>query len=290
MKLKRAALAAPVLAVALLATAGPVGPARATSPADVECIAHRGGNRWTPAHTEETADTYAAAIAAGVAEVEGDVHWSSTGYPYLLHDATMGLFAHPSVTLASISGTTATGPTYVSATGDQILSLYALRTMLVASPATRAQIELKTVLTDDQWTMLATRLDAIRGRVTITSFNRDTVQAAQVHGYRTGLLSGTPDVTTEAPTFVQDFATLDADDVAAHALVGVATQVYTPDTIADWNAAAAAGVTAIITDDPIGCATWATGPTSPAPSVRPTVPPVPPPSDPATEPVASPTS
>jgi glycerophosphoryl diester phosphodiesterase len=248
--------------VALLAIIGLVvgvigpAPATATAPANVTCIAHRGGDHWSPAHTEETAATYAAAITAGVPEVEGDARFTSTGYPYLLHDATLGLFGHSSTTLAAVSGTVATGPTYVSATGDQLLSLYSLREMLKVVP-TRLQLELKTTLTEPNWVMLASRLDPIKDKVTITSFNPDTVQAAQEHGYRTGYLSSTFSESTEAPTWVQDFATLEPDDVALHAARGVATQTWTIDTANDWDAAAAAGVTGIITNDPAACMVWA---------------------------------
>jgi glycerophosphoryl diester phosphodiesterase len=230
----------------------------ATAPADVRCIAHRAGNAWSPATTEQTAESYAAAIAAGVPEIESDVRFTSTGYPYLLHDANLTLFDHPTVPLSTVSGTTATGPTYVSATGAQLFSLYSARQLLLASPTTLAQFELKTVPTEANWTMLASRLDPIKDRVTLTSFNPVTIQAAQEHGYRTGYLSSTFSESTEAPTWVQDYATLEPDDVDIHARRGVATQTWTIDTEAEWDAAAAAGVTGIITNDPVACLEWST--------------------------------
>lgn len=241
---------------AVFAVGGLASPAVATLPADIICIAHRGGET---SHTEQTAFSYTTALTAGVPEVEGDVRWTSTGYPYMLHDSDMGLFGHPTVALSSISGSTATGPTYESVTGDKILSLYALRQQLVASPTTRTQLELKTVLTEAQWTMLATRLNPIKDRTTLTSFNKDTVQAAQEHGYRTGLLSSTFDETTEAPTFAINYNALEPDDVDIHKRVGVDTQTWTINTVAQWNDAASAGVTAIITDDPVGCMAWTEG-------------------------------
>lgn len=242
-----------LLAVAVLVGAGSVSPDSSAAASPITCIAHRGG---AGTHTEETATTYADALTAGVLEVEGDVRWTSTGYPYMLHDATMGLFAHPAVNLADISGTTATGTTYVSTSGDKLMSLYELRELILDHPGSRLQAELKTTLTTAQWTMLATRLDAIKSRVTLTSFSKPTIQAAQEHGYRTGLLSTVFDLTSEGPTFIQDFSTLEPDDVAVHASVGVDTQTYTIDTATDWDTAAAAGVTAIITNDPVGCRTW----------------------------------
>jgi hypothetical protein len=177
----------------------------------------------------------------------------------MLHNATLGLFGHPSVALADINGATATGPTYVSATGDKLLSLYALRQQLIDAPAVKAQFELKTVLTESQWDMLATRLDPIKDRTTITSFNKDTVQEAQIRGYRTGLLASTFDETTEAPIFAINFSALDPDNTALHKRRGVDTQTWTIDTETQWNEAASAGVTGIITNDPIGCMEWTQG-------------------------------
>ena len=221
------------------------------APSGVECIAHRGS---PTVNTESTAQTFADAIAAGAAELETDVRFTSTGYPYLLHDDHMGVFGAPTVLLANISGTTAVG--YTSGSGDHIMSLYELRQMLVANPTVKLQVELKTAPTVAQWAMLANRLDPIRGRTTVTSFSKATVQAAQEHGYRTGLLSSTFDPTTEAPVFIQSYSTLEPDDVAAHASVGVATQVWTIDTLSEWNAASAAGVVAVITNDLVGCLAW----------------------------------
>lgn len=222
----------------------------------ITCIAHRGGQST---HTEETAFTYDAAIAAEVPEIEGDVRFTKTGFPYLLHSANLALFGHPTVNLSKISGGTATGPTYVSATGDKLLSLFQLRQKLVASPSTKVQLELKTTLTEANWVMLADRLNPIRSRVTLTSFSKATVQAAQVHGYRTGLLSTAFSTTTEAPTFIVNFANLNAVGTLQHKLVGVATQTFTIDTVDQWDDAATAGVTGIITNNPVECLEWVAG-------------------------------
>lgn len=246
-----AAVAAAMLVVSAVADASPAH--------NVTCVAHRGGSHWLPAHTEQTEATWDQAIAANVPVVEGDIRFTSTGYPYLLHDATLGLYGHPTVALASVTGTTASGPTYVSATGDKIQSLYSARTKLLAAPGVRAELELKTVLDADDWAMLGTRLDSLRDRVTLTSFNKATVQAAQEHGYRTGLISSAAEATTEAPIYAIDFGALEPDDVAIHASVGVATETWTIDTVGQWDDAAAAGVTSIVTNDPAGCAVWAAG-------------------------------
>lgn len=248
-RLHRLALAAvAVFAFTVITQAG------ATAvPAPVQCIAHRGG---PTTHTEETEPTYEAALDAGVSEVEGDIRWTATGYPYMLHDATLGLFGHSSVAISSVSGTTLGGSTYISTSGDKIESLYALRQQILAHPGARLQAELKTVPTSEQWAMLATRLNPIKDVTTLTSFNADTVQEAQIRGYRTGLLASTFSETTEAPVFAQDFSTIEPDDVDIHKRRGVTTQAWTPDTESAWNDLASAGVTAIITNKPLDCIEW----------------------------------
>jgi glycerophosphoryl diester phosphodiesterase len=246
--------AATALALSVISPAGAGAVA-----APVECIAHRGG---ATTHTEETEPTYEAALDAGVPEVEGDIRWTSTGYPYMLHDATLGLFGHSSVAISSVSGTTLGGATYVSTSGDHIESLYALRQQILAHPGSKLQAELKTVLTSAQWTMLATRLDPIKDVTTITSFDPDTIQEAQIRGYRTGFLASTFSETTEAPIYAQDFSTIEPDDVDIHNRRGVTTQAWTPDTVSAWNDLRSAGVSAIITNKPLDCMTWSAAPLS----------------------------
>ncbi len=221
-----------------------------SDPPSITCIAHRGG---AGDHTESTAATFTAALDAGVTHWESDVRWSSTDYPYLLHDASLGVFGHPEIELADVSGATAT--MFVSPSGDHLMSLFELR-QLVAPTSVDLQLELKTPPTAEQWTMLASRLDPIRDRVTLSSFSPATVRAAQDHEYRTALLAATDSVTTLAPTFIVASTALSTADVSRHRAVGVDTQTYTLDTVTGWQDAASAGVTAIITNRPAACEAW----------------------------------
>jgi glycerophosphoryl diester phosphodiesterase len=242
---------AAVCAVLALAVITPAGAASA----DVACIAHRGGES---SHTEETLPTYADNIAAGVTEIEGDVRFTSTGYPMMLHDADLGEFGAPTLLLANLG--TGAAKSHESPTHDVIATLYEVRTLLLANPSVKAQLEMKETMTSAMWDMLASRVAVLGNRVTITSFSLTTVRQAQDRGYRTGLLSSTDSITTAAPTFIVDVANLESDDVARHSEAGVATQVYTPDTVTAWNTARAAGVSAIITNKPLECATWSATP------------------------------
>jgi glycerophosphoryl diester phosphodiesterase len=231
----------------LIANAAPAG----ATVVPVTCIAHR-GNPTT--HTEATMPTYNATLAAGLLHVDGDVRWSSTGYPYMLHNADMGLFGHPTVDLIDISGTTAVS--YLSGSGDHIASLYEVRTAILANPGSTLEMELKTVPTSAQWTTLGTRIDDIRSRVTVTSFNLATVRAAQDRGYRTAFLTSTVTTSTASGVIDQDFSTITAQSVSDLADVGVSTEAWTPNTSADWTALAGKGVTVMNTDDAAGCVTW----------------------------------
>jgi glycerophosphoryl diester phosphodiesterase len=226
-------------------------PADSAAP-PVECIAHRGGAHT--GHTEETIPAYRAALALPV-QVEGDIRWTATGIPVLLHDPDLGVFGAPGVNVAAVSTTTA--KTYRSPSGDVIATLYEVRQLLAATAGARAQLELKTALTAAQWVTLADRLNPVRVQVTITSFSLASVRAAQDHGWRTGLIGTGDTAATSAPIYVEASGNVDAASVARLRSVGVTTQAWTPDTPAAWDTAAAAGVSGVITDDPAGCRAWA---------------------------------
>lgn len=220
-------------------------------PAPVECIAHRGGE--LVGHVEETVPVYTAALDAGY-QIEGDVRFTRTGYPMMLHGPTLAVFGRPDLDLADLS--VGQAKSHEATTGDVMASLYDVRLLLIAQPVARAQFEIKETLSAAEWTMLAGRLAGLESRVTLTSFSLATVRAAQDRGYRTGLLASDDDVTTAAPVFAQNWTTIDSSSVAEHQAVGVQTQAWTPNTESAWDTVADAGVTAIITDKPAECTTW----------------------------------
>jgi glycerophosphoryl diester phosphodiesterase len=218
----------------------------------VECIAHRGGTGT--GHTEETNVVYTASMDAGVPEVEGDVRFTSTGYPMLNHDADLTQFGAPTLALSSLTQTQA--QSHTSASGDTMLSLWGLRTLLLSHPGTRLQVEMKETMTTAKWDMIDSRLAVVRDQVTITSFSLTTVRQAEDRGYRSAWLLAAPSSSTAAEVDVQDYTTITAAHVAALIAVGVSTQAYTPDSPADWTALAADGISALVTDDYSGCMVW----------------------------------
>jgi glycerophosphoryl diester phosphodiesterase len=246
------------VALVILAGLGSSAAPASAAPDGVSCIAHRGG--IVAGHSEETIPTYTSALTTMPdVEIEGDIRFSRTGYPMMLHNGHLGEFGAPTVLLADLS--VGQAKAFVAPTGDTMASLYDLRILLLAHPGARAQLELKEAMTPERWTMLASRIDVLRPRVTLTSFNINTVREAQDRGYRTGFLSSADHPTTAAPLFIQAWAQIDAASVQAHTDVGVQTQAYTPDTVAAWNTVLSAGVTAIITNQPAACLAWS-GPPS----------------------------
>jgi hypothetical protein len=236
-------------AVSVTASPAPriIRPAGGESFTVPECIAHR-GNVDNPSHTEETTGAYE--DSAPIAEtVEGDMRWSSSGYPAMLHDADLGVFGAPTKKLANLTLTQA--GSYESPTHDTIASLYAVRQVLVKYPNVGFQLEMKEDVPD--WEMLASRLDPIKSRVTLSSFSLTRVRDAQDHGYRTLYLTATDTGSTAAPTVAEDASAVDAGTVEALSKVGVNVQAYSPDTPALWDSLAAAGVTAMITNKPEAC-------------------------------------
>lgn len=234
-------------------------PPAGASTSSIECVAHR-GNPTT--HTEETMPTYTAILATDPDAIDGDIRFTSTDYPYMIHDATMGQFNHPSVDIADISGTTAVS--YLSDSGDHIASLYEVRQALLSSPDVKLEVELKTVPTSAQWVMLANRLGPIVNRTTVTSFNLNTVRTAQDNGYRTAWLVEAPTTSTAAPTVDENYASITAGEVSGLNDVGVNVEGWAPDPAhpdnsSDWNALLAKGVRTFNTDDEAGCMSWKVG-------------------------------
>jgi hypothetical protein len=226
-------------------------PSEAKAVFPIECIAHRGG--IVAGHSEETVPTYMVALAGGY-QIEGDIRFGRTGYPMMLHNATLGVFGRPDLELADLS--VGQAKDHEAPTGDVMATLYEVRVLMLAQPGARAQFELKETMSAAEWTMLATRLDGLESTVTLTSFSLATVRAAQDRGYRTGLLASDDSVTTASGVYAQEWSTIDAASVAAHRAVGVDTQAWTPDTEAAWDTMATAGVTAIITNKPTECTGW----------------------------------
>jgi glycerophosphoryl diester phosphodiesterase len=247
--LKGAAVGAIVAASAVICS----GPAGATS-GPVTCVAHRGAPE--PGRTEQTESVYTAAIADGAPVIDGDVRFSSTDYPYMLHNADMGLF-RSSTKLADITGTKAVS--YTAPDGSHIASLFDVREIVLDHPGVRLEVELKTVPTPAQWERLHSRLDPIGDRVTVTSFDLSTVRTAQDEGFRAGYLAKTPTTITASAYVSQDFATITTANVNRLSARGVEVAAWTPNDAGQWESLYGMGVRTINTDDVRSCLTWAEG-------------------------------
>lgn len=239
------------LALAMLA-----GPAQATGNPGAVCIAHR-GNPTT--HPEETIPTYDAALSAGWT-IDGDIRFTSTGYPMMLHDADLGLFGAPTVALDSVSQTVA--QSYHSASGDAVESLNSVKAQMTTYTGTFGEFELKVNPTSAEWTIFNTRLGGLKDRVLITSFDVPTVREAQDQGYRTAVLVSTDTSATTAGLVDENAPAITGAHVAAMQSVGVETEAWwlstdTTDNPTGWDALYAAGVRRFNTDDNAGCLTWA---------------------------------
>lgn len=232
----------------------PTSPASAAT--DILCIAHRGGDET--GHTEETIDTYRNSLDAGVPEVEGDIHFSSTGYPYLLHDTDMGVFDKDDVLLKDVSGTTA--KTYVSDEGDVIASLAEVADLLRQYPDASAQFELKeTPPSQKSWDLINARIGDMKDRVRLSSFAASRLATAKASGYRTIYATNVDVKTKVAPTVAQNSSTLSTANIRAYHALGMKVAVWTPGSVARWNVWKARGVDEIYTDHGVACTNWNLG-------------------------------
>jgi glycerophosphoryl diester phosphodiesterase len=248
----------PLVTALVIGLAALAGPAHATGNPDAVCIAHR-GNPTT--HPEETIPTYDDALSAGWT-IDGDIRFTSTGYPVMLHDANLGLFGAPTVAIASVTQTVA--QSYHSTSGDNVESLNSVKAQMISYPGTLGEFELKVVPTSAEWTIFNTRLGGLKDRVLITSFDVSAVRAAQDQGYRTALLVSTDTSSTAASLVDENAPAITSTHVADLASVGVATEAWwlstdTTDNTTGWDALYAAGVRRFNTDDNAGCLAWKAG-------------------------------
>lgn len=216
--------------------------------------AHKGASRE---YTQGTLRAFTTAYAEGARIWDTDVRFTRTGVPMILHDSTLVAFGS-SLRIADVAYTYA--KSLRASDGGQIMSLWDFTQAMQAYPSVVASIELKTAPTATQWQTIDARLKRLGARVIIGSFNGYTVRAAQVRGYRTGLIDSSGTLT---PTRVRSFGTTFYESLgvltptyAAELRAGGVSQVeaWTPDTAAGW-AKVPAGVVAI-TDDPAGWRTW----------------------------------
>ena len=208
--------------------------------------AHRGGRAG--GLVENTRDNFRRAAAGGSLQWETDVRFTSTNYPVLLHDEDLRRFGCPTVKIVSVSVPKARECAAVN--GQTLTTLYEFITDLEAFDA-QAMVELKTVPTAAQWTILETRLSPVRDRVVIESFLADALVAASQRGYQTAALSSTALTPARLPQgsdwYAPNWTALTDAGLAAMHAQGVKVVVWTPE-CADW-ARLPTGVDALISDD-----------------------------------------
>nr|CAA9339366.1 MAG: hypothetical protein AVDCRST_MAG46-1908 [uncultured Nocardioidaceae bacterium] len=159
------------------------GPAEAASTAR-PVWAHRGGTGH--GHVENTRANFRAAAREGSRRWETDVRFTRSGTPVLLHDARLGVFRCPDV---SISRVTLTRARKCHAGNGQTINTLAEFAQDVRSYRARAWVELKTRPTARQWQRLNNSLGSLRGRVVIQSFLGGACEAASSRGYVTAFLT-----------------------------------------------------------------------------------------------------
>jgi glycerophosphoryl diester phosphodiesterase len=285
------------VAVALTLTPGPatapvVKPAGWNGTA-YTIVAHRCNGS---VYTEQTSVGCVKAAAKGATYLEGDIRFTSTGIPVMLHNPDMGVFGAPSVLIANITTTQAFQ--YVSPLNQNIMTLQQFKDLAVATDSDMV-VEPKVRPTAAQWDAIDARLGGIKDRVLMNSFDRLTIADAAARGYTWLGMSTTNDPTFPLPVGLdvvfENAANIDAATVAAVKAAGAEVWCYVCDDPTSWAAMAALGVTGFSTDDHAGAQVWAlANPTPPAasPTTRPptttttttTTPPTtdPPPPPPAT--------
>lgn len=194
--------------------------------------AHRGG---TSAYVENTQANFRDAAAHGTRTWETDVRWTKatagtpSGFPVLLHDPDLRRFGCPTVLITTV---TVTQARTCHAPNGQTLTTLAQFTGDLATYEAVAFVELKTTLTAAQWSMLATRLSPVAGRVTVASFTAATLTAASGRGYTTQYLTSTAKTPAQLPAgtdwYAPAYATLTAAQVTAMRSARVRVVPWTP--------------------------------------------------------------
>jgi glycerophosphoryl diester phosphodiesterase len=232
---------------------------------------HRGDRADAP---ENTIPAFEAAFASGLQIVETDVQLTADGFPVLLHDPTVdrttdGAGAVADLTLAQVEALDAGSWYSADFAGTRIPLFGELLDLLVATPHTKALVELK-----EYWTR-----EQIRGLLA-EIYQRGVQNRIVFAGFHLGTLSNLADVAGAIPRVIirRD---LPADPVGLAAFYGAiaimtspwSLETY-PDAVADmhaagygvllytlnsekrWTEATAYGVDGIVTDAPSALDDW----------------------------------
>lgn len=233
-----------------------VGEAEAAPlPGSVTVIAHRCNGSI---YTEQTTLACVRAAATGAEILDGDVRFTSTGNPVMLHNADLGVFNCPTKLIAEVSTTTA--GKCLSDSNQNIMTLYQLKDLVIAT-GTRVSIEPKVRPSAAQWDAIDSRLASIKGRVILNSFDPATLGDAAARGYTPLALNTANDLApAQVPPgvsiVIENAANVDPASVAALTGAGIETWCYACNDPATWQAMVDAGVTGFATDDHDAAEEW----------------------------------
>jgi len=254
------------------------GVAVLTDPTARPVIAHRGDKAHFP---ENTFPSFDRALELGADAIEFDIKFTSDGVPVAMHDDTVdrttsgkhceGLVSSPQLAACPSDVLGSPGGELGSAPSPTPVPIPTLRSVLefARDAGARVSLEIKNLPTDNDFDLTldyAKRvLDVVaasgfpRNRLVIQSFWPPNLLAAQLFlpGAATALLTqpatnlaGAIGAGLLGYTWWSPAWPITASDVRLAHLLGRRVVPYTLDTASDIGAAAAAGVDAVITDDP----------------------------------------
>jgi glycerophosphoryl diester phosphodiesterase len=237
------------------------GPARGPQP---RIVAHRGAPRVAP---ENTLAAFRAAVAAGADGVELDVHLSRDGVPVVIHDerlerTTNGHGPVGAASAAELATLEAGAWFHPPLRGERVPTLQAVLALL-APTLLELHLELKTARMAYPGLVPAVhrlvREAGLLERTTLSSFNHRTLLEARALSPPPACAALLYEVLVEPWIYARqhDFqalhphhATVDAALVQACHRAGLAVRAYTVDDPAEAQRLFAAGVDALITNDP----------------------------------------
>lgn len=239
--------AASTAAVTLTALLIPGLPAQAASRPTI--VGHRG---YTGSGcTENTTCAFRAALARGADAVEMDVRFTRTGYPVIMHDATVNRTTKGSGKVASMTLTTFL-KLHTNDGGHPPTLASALNA--VRSKGGWALVELKTAPSKKQLATFDTKVKKSglsRSRIVVQSFSASAAWTAKRDGYRTGRLltyATTASWTWKYHAIGVPYAKITKGGVAKEHKHGTDVYAYTVDKPSAWASLARKKVDAIISN------------------------------------------
>lgn len=233
-------------------------------------VSHRGAAAVAP---ENTLAAFRIAIEQGVDFVETDVRLTADGVPVLMHDpdldrTTDGHGPLSARTLEQVRALDAGGWFDAAFAGEPVPTLEEFVALLEPAP-TRAFIELKGEWAPEQ---IGSVLQLLRdrqlvGRVVLESFELPNLSALREQApefarmlltreFGDAVLQAAVELQVSAVGAREELFAARPAFVARIREAGIGAVVYTLNTPAKWDRAAAQGIDFIITDDPMSLAAW----------------------------------